>query len=72
MYNESLCCISETNIILLINYTPIENKNIETIFLEKKENTHTHMQCWQKWGRWFTYLSWPGVGQLGVVGYEAK
>ena len=45
MYNESLCCISETNIILLINYTPIENKNIETIFLEKKENTHTHMQC---------------------------
>ena len=39
---NQFCCTSETIIILLINYTPIENKNIETIFLEKKENTHTH------------------------------
>ena len=48
MYNESLCCTPETNIALLINYTPIENKNIETFFFKKRRKklslslTHTH------------------------------
>ena len=46
VYNELLCCTPEANIALLINYTPIENKNIEN-FLKKKRRkklsyTHTH------------------------------
>lgn len=44
VYNELLCCTPEANIALLINCTPIENKNIETFKKKKKEgkNSHTH------------------------------
>ena len=34
---ESLCCTPETNTTLLINYTPIENKNLQKTLLSKKK-----------------------------------
>ena len=45
VYNELLCCTTEANIALLINYNPIENKNIENFLKKKKKEKtliHTH------------------------------